>query len=86
MPRPRSGSELEALRAQAIELDRKIKEAAARDRAKREAEDQRRYQIAGAAALEHMAAEPQSPFAATLLGLINGRARSVSDRALLGSE
>jgi hypothetical protein len=82
MPRRQPGSDLEALRAQAIALDAKIKETAARERTKREAEDQRRRQIAGAAALEHMAAELDGPFAATMLSLINGRARSVADRAL----
>lgn len=82
MPRHRSENELEALRAQAVALEKKIKETEARDRAKRNAEDQRRRQIAGTVALEHMAAEPQSAFAATLLGLINGCARSATDRAL----
>jgi hypothetical protein len=82
MPRHRSENELEALRAQAIALEKKIRETEARDRAKRNADEQRRRQIAGAAALEHMAAEPQSAFAATVLGLINGRARSAPDRAL----
>jgi hypothetical protein len=82
MPRHRSENELEALRAQAIALDKKIKETEARDRAKRNADDQRRREIAGAAALEQMAAEPQSAFAATLLSLINREARSAKDRGL----
>ena len=84
MPRRSSESELEALRTQAAALDRKIKDVAARDRAKRAAEDVRRNLLAGAAALEHMAAEPEGTFAATLLSLINGKIRSASDRALFG--
>jgi hypothetical protein len=82
MPRQRSEDKLEALRARAVELDKKIKEAAAHDRAKRAAEDVRRRLLVGTAALEHMAAAPESPFAATLLGLINDRVRSAADRAL----
>jgi hypothetical protein len=60
MSRRRLGSELEALQAQALALDKKIKETAARERAKREAEEERRRQIAGAAALDVMAsADPE---------------------------
>jgi hypothetical protein len=82
MPRPRAGTELEALQAQEVAIQKKIKEVAAREKAKRELEDSRRQQIAGAAALDHMSADPRSPFAATLLGLVNRRARSAADRAL----
>jgi hypothetical protein len=84
MPRHRSDTELEALQAQAVALDKKIKEAAARDRVRRETEENRRRMIAGLVALEHMATEPRSAFAATLLGLVNNRARSAADRALFG--
>ncbi len=84
MPRRRSESELEALRAKAIELDQRIREVAARDRAKREDDDRRRYHLAGRAALEHMATEPESAFAATLLGLINTNVRGAADRSLFG--
>jgi hypothetical protein len=84
MSRPRSGNELESLRAQAAAIEQKIREATARDRAKREADDRRRNLLAGQAALDRMKAEPHSPFAATLLGLIDGSVRSGGDRALFG--
>jgi hypothetical protein len=84
MSRPRRESELESLRAQQAALEKKIKEVAARERARQAAEEVRRNLLAGAAALEHMAAEPEGAFAATLLGLVNRKARSASDRALFG--
>jgi hypothetical protein len=80
MVRRRLGSK--DLQAQAIELDRRIKEVAAKEKAKREADDHRRNLLAGQAALWRMTTEPQSEFAATLLRLIDERARSVADRAL----
>jgi len=80
MARRRLGSK--DLQAQAIELDRRIKEVAAKEKAKREADDHRRNLLVGQAALWRMTTEPQSEFAATLLLLINERARSVADRAL----
>jgi hypothetical protein len=82
MPRQRSENRLEWLRQQALALDAQIKAETVKERAKRDAEDQRRWLIAGAAALELMAAEPDSAFAATMLSLIDQRARSVADRAL----
>jgi len=82
MPRIKTGHELELLRAQALELDKKIKEVAARERARQAANDHRRRLLAGEAALEYMTAQPQSPFAETLLGLLNRRARTAADRAL----
>jgi hypothetical protein len=84
MPRLRSESELEALRAKAVALDQKIREVAARTKAKREEEDHRRCLLAGRAALEHMEAEPECAFAATLLKLINANVRAVADRSLFG--
>jgi hypothetical protein len=80
MPRRRSENELEALRAQAIALDQKIREAAARDRAKRDEAEHRRQVLVGQAALEQM--EADSSFAATMLPLIDRRARAAADRAL----
>jgi hypothetical protein len=82
MPRLRSEHELETLRQRQVELAKRIAAAEATARAKAKEEERRRQLIAGAAALEQMAAEPQSPFAAMLLSLINRRARSAADRAL----
>jgi hypothetical protein len=44
----------------------------------------RRYLLAGAAALDHMKAEPDTTFASTLLGLIDARVKGAADRALFG--
>jgi hypothetical protein len=82
MARPRTETALDTLRQQQIELAKRIAAAAAAARERAKQDEQRRRAIAGAAALEHMAAEPQGPFAATLLGLINRYARSAADRAL----
>lgn len=82
MSRLRSAKELERLHAQALALTARIREVAARDKTKRDADEHRRRLIAGAAGLNHMAAEPDSEFASKLLGLINAHARSKSDRGL----
>ena len=84
MPRQKSQNELESLRRQQIELAKRIKEAEEKQRQKEKADDERRYLLAGAAAFDHMKAEPTSPFAATLLGLINARVKGAADRALFG--
>ena len=84
MPRPRSANELEALQAQRDALERKIKEVAAREKAKKAAEDHRRWILAGQAAVQHMQAAPGSEFFNTMMRLLNEHARSASDRSLFG--
>jgi hypothetical protein len=84
MPRPRSGTELESLEAQREALERKIKEVAAREKAKKAAEDHRRWLLAGQVAVEQMQAAPESEFFKTMMGLLNEHARSASDRTLFG--
>jgi hypothetical protein len=80
MPRQRSESQLETLRAQASALDQKIKEVAARERAKRDEADHRRQILVGQAVLYQM--EVDSAFAAAMMPLIDRRARAATDRAL----
>jgi hypothetical protein len=82
MPRPRSGSELDALKAQQAALEKRIREVAARERARKATQDVRRNLLAGGIALDHMAAEPRSSFAATMLSLLNDAVRSAADREL----
>jgi hypothetical protein len=84
MPRPRSGNELKALEAQREELERKIKEVAAREKARKAAEDHRRWLLAGQVAVQQMQAAPNSDFFKTMMGLLNEHARSASDRGLFG--
>ncbi len=84
MPRLRSGSELASLEAQREALERKIKEVAAREKAKKAAEDHRRWLLAGQAAVEQMQAAPDSEFFRSMLGLLDRHARSAADRALFG--
>jgi hypothetical protein len=84
MPRPKFGEELQSLEAQRVALDRKIKEVAARERAKKAAEDSRRWILAGQVAVQQMQAAPGSEFFKTMMGLLNEHARSASDRSLFG--
>jgi hypothetical protein len=84
MPRPRSGSELESLRAQAQTLEQRIRAVAAREKAKQAQEDHRRWQMAGQCAVLKMQTEPDGEFFKTMMGLLDRHARSASDRALFG--
>lgn len=84
MPRLKSGSELDSLRAQAAALEQKIKEVAAREKAKKAAEDHRRWQIAGQVAVQEMMNAPEGETARRLRALLDKHARSAADRALFG--
>lgn len=84
MPRLRSANELENLEAQKEVLERRIKEVAAREKARKAADDHRRWLLAGQAAVQHMQAAPQGEFFKTMVGLLNEHARSAADRALFG--
>lgn len=84
MPRPKSGSELESLEAQREALERKIKEVTAREKAKKAAEDHRRWLLAGQCAVQQMQTEPDGEFFRLMMGLLDVTARSASDRALFG--
>jgi hypothetical protein len=72
------------LRRQHIELAKRIKQAEEKQRQKDKADDARRYLLAGAAAVDHMKAEPDTAFASTLPGLIDARVKGAADRALFG--
>jgi hypothetical protein len=84
MPRPRSESELELLEAQREALDRKIKEVAAREKAKKAAEDNRRWLLAGQVAVQKMQDEPNGEFFNVMMRALEKHARSAADRALFG--
>lgn len=84
MPRPRSGTELESLEAQKDALERKIKEVTAREKARKAAEDSRRWRLAGEVAVQQMQAAPESEFFRTMMRLLDQHARSAADRALFG--
>lgn len=84
MSRLRSDSMLESLKAKAIALDKRIREAAAKEKIKNEAAAHRRNVLAGEAALHYAATEGQTDFAAQLLRIIDDRARSAADRKLFG--
>jgi hypothetical protein len=84
MPRPRLASELESLEAQRETLDRKIKEVAAREKARKAAEDHRRWLLAGQAAVQRMQADPNGEFFKTMMNLLDEHARSSADRKLFG--
>jgi hypothetical protein len=82
MPHPDSKAQLEALRQQQIALARKIKEAEAEAKKKEREKDERRKLLAGAAALAELAVHPDSPFAVTLVSLLNNGLTKAPDRAL----
>ena len=84
MPRPRSDNELESLEAQREALEQKIKEVAAREKAKKAAEDHRRWLLAGQVAVQQMQAAPESEFFKVMMRLLDAHARSAADRALFG--
>jgi hypothetical protein len=84
MPRPKFGEELQSLEAQREALDRRIKEVAAREKAKKAAEDSRRWILAGQVAVQQMQVAPESEFFKTMMSLLNEHARSASDRGLFG--
>src|SRR3984893_18235140 len=82
MPRPDSKTQLEALHQRQIELGRKIKEAEAEARKKAREMDERRKLLAGALALAEIAVHPDSPFAITLVDLLNRGLTKAPDRSL----
>jgi hypothetical protein len=82
MPHPDSKTQLEVLRQQQIELGRKIKEAEAEARKKAREMDERRKLLAGAVALAEIAVHPDSPFAITLVDLLNRGLTKAPDRSL----
>jgi hypothetical protein len=84
MPRPRSENELETLRAQAEALERRIKEVAAREKAKKATEDHRRWLLAGQVAVQMMQEKPDGDFFRAMMDLLDRHARTASDRALFG--
>jgi hypothetical protein len=74
---------LESLEAQRDALERKIKQVAAREKARKAAEDHRRWLLAGQAAVQQMQAAPDSEFFNEMMRLLEGL-RSASDRKLFG--
>jgi hypothetical protein len=55
-----------------------------KQRLKDRANDARRHLLAGAAACDHMTAEPDTPFASALRALIDARIKGAADCALFG--
>jgi|HubBroStandDraft_3_1064219.scaffolds.fasta_scaffold00850_5 hypothetical protein len=84
MPRQKSGTELESLRAQEQALQKRIREAEARDKANKARDDSRRWQLAGQVAVQKMQASPEGEFFKAMMDGLNEHARSASDRALFG--
>ena len=67
-------------------LEKQIKEAQAKDRAKTRQLKTRRKTLAGALALSHMEEHPQSNFTKTLKGLLDEHVTKPNDRELFGLE
>lgn len=84
MARPKRESALESLHAQREEIERKIKKVAAREKARKAADDHRRWLLAGQIAVQEMMDTPEGETARRLLALLDKHARSAADRALFG--
>jgi hypothetical protein len=84
MPRPRSDNEVEQIETQLAGLNKRLEEARARSKARKAAEDHRRWQLAGQCAVQEMQANPGSEFFKTIMALLDRHAVSAADRALFG--
>ena len=85
MARLKSGTELETLRRQQIELVKRIKEAEVKARQKDKADTERREQLAGRAILAHLAAHPDSAGAKAILSILEAAPFRTVDRPLFAS-
>jgi hypothetical protein len=85
MARQKVTDEIDALRRKKEELDARLKAALDRQKEHERQQDERRKLLAGALALKHMAAHPDSEFARTLAGLLDKHVMRVADRALFPS-
>jgi len=84
VPRPRSDDEVEQIETQLAGLNKRLEEAKARSKARKAAEDHRRWLLAGQVAVQQMQAAPSGEFFKTIMGLLDNHARSAADRALFG--
>lgn len=82
MPRQTPAERLEALRQRQKQLASQIEALQARETARQRKADTRRKIIAGALALEHMEANPDSEFARVLGRLLDRYVTRSADRAL----
>lgn len=81
-----SNARLDSLLRKKKEIEAQIQQQRARERQKQRKDDTRRKIIAGALAIEHMKANPDSDFAIRLFKLINRYTDRPADRALFGLE
>ena len=84
MARQKSADHVEALRRQQADIAAKLKEAEAKERARKREDDGRRNRLAGAVILDHLARDPKSPLAAPLRDLLAKGLKRPADRALFG--
>ena len=84
MARQKSADHVEALRRQQADIAAKLKEAEAKERARKREDDDRRNRLAGAVILDHLARDPKSPLAAPLRDLLAKGLKRPADRALFG--
>jgi hypothetical protein len=85
MARLKSGTELEALRHQQIELAKKIREAEAKARAKEKADTERREILAGRVVLQHIAANPHDDIALAVVAMLNAAIVRPAERELFAA-
>ena len=84
MARQKSADHVEALRRQQADIAAKLKEAEAKERARKREDDDRRNRLAGAVILDHLARDPKGPLAAPLRDLLAKGLKRPADRALFG--
>jgi hypothetical protein len=82
MARQKVADEITALLQQRAKLDARLKAAEARQKEKEEQQDQRRKMVAGAVALEYIAANPDTEFARLFSDLLDRHLTRPMDRAL----
>lgn len=85
MARLKSGTELDALRRQQIELAQRIKEAEAKARQKEKADTDRRELLAGRAVLAHLAAHPDDKSNKAILSILQAASFRAADRPLFAA-
>jgi len=84
MPRPRSDNEVEHYEAELAATTKKLEEAKARAKARKAADDHRRFELAGQVAVQQMQGAPDSEFFKTMMARLDLLAVSAADRALFG--
>ena len=83
MSRPKATDEIDALLKRKAQLDKRLRAAHERHKEQERLDNERRKLIIGAAVLEFMLANPDSPLVSNLRQLLDHQVTRPADRALL---